>query len=97
MPYFIQEWAIRDGLGDKNVSTPLAINTTRYVFGCGIETGLVELVYESNIGHDWPSTKPNADNTVNGHHVANYNATPIILSFFEAHPLSNLETLEEIL
>ncbi|KAE9376221.1 carbohydrate esterase family 1 protein [Stipitochalara longipes BDJ] len=97
IPHFIQEWALRDGLGDKNVSTPLAINTTRYAFGSGIETGLVELIYESNIGHDWPSTKPNADNTVVGHHVANYNATPIILSFFEAHPLSILETLEEVL
>jgi poly(3-hydroxybutyrate) depolymerase len=96
IPHFIQDWALRDGLGDKNVSTPIAVNTTRYSFGSGFETGLVELYYESNIGHDWPSTKPNADNTVAGHHAANYNATPIILSFFEAHPLSILETLETL-
>jgi hypothetical protein len=78
------------------VSTALAINTTVYMFGKGLEKGLVGLIYESNIGHDWPSTAPNADNTVVGHHVANYNATPIILKFFESHPLSILETLEEV-
>lgn len=97
IPHFIQEWALRDGLGINNMSTPLAINTTAYSFGHGLQDGLVGLIYESNIGHDWPSTKPNADNTVAGHHVANYNATPIILKFFESHPLSILETLEEVL
>lgn len=86
IPHFIQEWAIRDGLGDKNVSTPLAAGTVTYKFGG--DMGLVGLVYESDIGHDWPSTEPNSDNTVSGHNVANYNATPIILSFFEAHTLT---------
>lgn len=88
IPHFIQEWAIRDGLGCDNMTTPLAADTVIYRFGRGADTGLVELVYESNIGHDWPSTVPNADNTVAGHHVANYNATPIILDFFKSHPLS---------
>jgi poly(3-hydroxybutyrate) depolymerase len=97
IPHFIEQWALRDGLGVSNVTTSLAVNTTAYTFGHGVQSGLVGLVYESNIGHDWPSTKPNADNTVVGHHVANYNATPIILSFFESHPLSILETLEEVL
>ena len=96
IPHFIQEWAIRDGLGDNNVTSQLATNTVIYRFGRGAGAGLVELIYESNIGHDWPSTVPNADNTVAGHHVANYNATPIILDFFKSHPLSVLETLEEI-
>lgn len=96
LPHFIQEWVIRDGLGDYNVTRPLAADTLAYTFGRGLQAGLVSLIYESNIGHDWPSTKPNADNSVAGHHVANYNATPIILDFFESHPLSVLETLEEI-
>ncbi|KUJ13908.1 carbohydrate esterase family 1 protein [Mollisia scopiformis] len=96
IPHFIQEWALRDGLGSSNVTTPLAVDTVTYTFGHGLETGLVGLVYESNIGHDWPSTVPNADNMVAGHHVANYNATPIILKFFESHPLSIFETLEEL-
>jgi len=93
IPHFIQEWALRDGLGESNVTIPMVADTVTYMFG---GHGLVQLTYESNIGHDWPSTKPNADNLVPGHHVANYNATPIILSFFEAHPLSFLETLEEV-
>ncbi|PMD14619.1 carbohydrate esterase family 1 protein [Hyaloscypha hepaticicola] len=89
------EWALRDGLDLGNVTTNVAVNVTRYAFGRGAEAGLVELYYESNIGHDWPSTRSNADNTASGHHVANYNATPIIMSFFEAHPLSVLETIED--
>ncbi|KAF8852581.1 carbohydrate esterase family 1 protein [Acephala macrosclerotiorum] len=95
IPHFIQDWAIRDGLGVSNVITPVAVDTVKYSFGRGLETGLVGLYYESNIGHDWPSTQPNSDNTAVGHHVANYNATPIILDFFESHPLSVLETLGE--
>jgi len=82
IPHFIQEWAIRDGLGATNVTIPVADDTVAYTFGHGAETGLVGLIYESNIGHDWPSTEPNSDNTQAGHHVANYNATPIILKFF---------------
>lgn len=96
IPHFIQQWAMRDDLGENNVTIPLASDTETYSFGHGAQAGLVELTYESNIGHDWPSTVPNADNTVAGHHVANYNATPIILDFFESHPLSLLETFEEI-
>ncbi|CZR58719.1 related to poly(3-hydroxybutyrate) depolymerase [Phialocephala subalpina] len=97
IPHFIQDWAVRDGLGDKNMTTPIATDTVKYSFGRGLQTGLVELFYESNIGHDWPSTEPNSDNTAVGHHVANYNATPIILEFFASHPLSILESLEEVL
>jgi poly(3-hydroxybutyrate) depolymerase len=79
------------------VTMSIAIDTVKYSFGKRLKTGLVGLFYESNIGHDWPSTVPNADNTVSGHHVANYNATPIILDFFATHPLSVLETLEEVI
>jgi poly(3-hydroxybutyrate) depolymerase len=95
--HFIQEWAARDGLGETNVTTKLATNAVTYRFGSGLQAGLVELVFESDIGHDWPSTKPNADNQVAGHHVASYNATPIVIDFFERHPLSLLETLEEVI
>jgi poly(3-hydroxybutyrate) depolymerase len=84
-------------LGGNNVTNPLAADTVIYRFGRGAGAGLVELIYESNIGHDWPSTVPNADNAVAWHQVANYNATPIILDFFKSHPLSVLQTLEEIL
>lgn len=81
IPHFIQEWAARDGLSAQNMTKPLAENTVVYSFG----EGLVELVYDSVIGHDWPSTVPNSDNSVAGHHPASFNATPIIMDFFEAH------------
>jgi poly(3-hydroxybutyrate) depolymerase len=97
IPHFIEEWALRNGLENQNSSTRVAISTTAYDFGRGRQAGLVELIFQSNIGHDWPSTVPNADNTVVGHHVANYNATPMILEFFKNHPLSVLETLEDVL
>jgi poly(3-hydroxybutyrate) depolymerase len=90
IPYYVQEWAARDGLGDQNVTTPLASNTAVYRFGHGYHARLVELVYDSVIGHDWPSTLPNADNEAAGHHPASFNATPIILQFFEHHPLGLL-------
>lgn len=84
IPHFIQQWAVRDGLGSKNTSSPLAENTTRYKFG----DGLVQHIFDSVIGHDWPSTQPNDDNQRSGHHVASFNATPIILDFFNSHPLA---------
>lgn len=97
IPHFIQEWAARDGLGDKNVTIPLSPDTVIYRYGNGFNNGLVELIYDSVIGHDWPSTLPNADNEVAGHHPASFNATPIILEFFERHTLGFFEVLEEIL
>lgn len=81
IPHFIQAWAARDGLPANNITEPLTNDTVIYSFG----NGLVELVYDSVIGHDWPSTVPNADNSVAGHHPASFNATPIIMDFFEAH------------
>ncbi|RAO67550.1 uncharacterized protein BHQ10_003562 [Talaromyces amestolkiae] len=86
IPHFIQEWAARDDLPTHNITKPLATDTVVYSFG----DGLVELVYDSVIGHDWPSTVPNSDNSVAGHHPASFNATPIIMNFFEAHSVSRL-------
>lgn len=96
IPHFIREWAERDHLGESNSTSPLAADTVIYSFGHGIRSGLVKLIYESNIGHDWPSTEPNSDNTASGHHVANYNATPIILDFFDQNPLSISESLNNL-
>ncbi|KAJ6789457.1 hypothetical protein PWT90_00258 [Aphanocladium album] len=87
IPHFVREWAIRDGLGTKNKTTPLAANAVTYSYGSGQDEGLVQHVFESDIGHDWPSTKPNHDNTKPGRHVASFNATPIILDFFSKHRL----------
>lgn len=87
IPHFIQQWAIRDGLGSQNTSKHLAPNTTLYSFGHGAHAGLVEHIFDAAIGHDWPSTVPNDDNTKAGHHVASFNATPIILDFFHKYQL----------
>lgn len=88
IPHFIQQWAVRDKLGLNNVTTKIASNTVSYKFGTGANLGLVEQVYDAVIGHDWPSTEPNADNKVEGHHVASFNATPMIMEFFKQHPLN---------
>ncbi|KAH8819130.1 carbohydrate esterase family 1 protein [Xylogone sp. PMI_703] len=86
--HWIQGWATREGMSSTNVTTPLATNTVIYSFGSGSNAGLVSLVFESDIGHDWPSTESNADNSRSGHHVANFDATPMILDFFNSHPLN---------
>ena len=78
--HFIQEWAVRDGLPACNITIRLACNTVVYNFG----NGLVELVYDSVIGYDWPSTVANSDSSVAGHYSASFNATPIIIELFEA-------------
>lgn len=96
IPHFIQQWAARDGLSLHNVTTPISSNTVSYRYGSGVNFGLVEHVYDAVIGHDWPSTAPNADNQVSGHHIASFNATPIILEFFKQHPLSVWDLLAEI-
>ncbi|KAJ3497519.1 hypothetical protein NLG97_g1838 [Lecanicillium saksenae] len=87
IPHFIREWAIRDGLGTQNTTRPLAENAVTYSYGSGADEGLIQHVFESDIGHDWPSTKPNHDNSKEGHHVASFDATPIILDFFSKHRL----------
>ncbi|KAK8149947.1 hypothetical protein G3M48_005039 [Beauveria asiatica] len=88
IPHFVRQWAVRDGLGLQNRSSEIANNTTSYTYGSGADAGLVTHVFESDIGHDWPSTAPNQDNSRKGHHVASYNATPIILDFFSKYQLS---------
>ncbi|OAA75123.1 carbohydrate esterase family 1 protein [Akanthomyces lecanii RCEF 1005] len=88
IPHFIQQWAVRNGLGLQNQTSKIADHTTSYTFGTGASAGLVRHVFESDIGHDWPSTSPNADNSRKDHHVASYDATPIILDFFSKHSLT---------
>ncbi|OKL60968.1 hypothetical protein UA08_03692 [Talaromyces atroroseus] len=83
IPHFIREWAERDGLGSHNITEPLADDAVIYSFG----GGSVQLVYDSVMGHDWPSTILNADNSAAGHHPASFNASRMIIDFFESHSL----------
>lgn len=87
LPHFIQDFAKHDNLGPTNTTIDLSSDAKIYSYGNGFRQGLVELVYDSVIGHDWPSTVPNADNQEKGHHPASFNATPMILDFFYKHPL----------
>lgn len=98
LPHWIQQWAVRDGLGNRKTTIAVAANTSLYQFGGPRHPALVGLVFDAVIGHDWPSTAPNADNSHAGQHPASFNATPMIVKFFKAHPLSLDETLlEEVL
>ncbi|KAJ6022140.1 carbohydrate esterase family 1 protein [Penicillium herquei] len=85
IPHFIREWAERDMLSVRNKTSSVSSNTSWYSYG---PRGLVGLIFDAVIGHDWPSTVPNADNQVAGHHVASFNATPIILDFFNRYTLA---------
>ncbi|KUI64826.1 Feruloyl esterase B [Cytospora mali] len=94
IPHWVQTWAERDGLGLDNETSnlPLAAEDStavRYEFGNGTARGLVTHVMDGkNIGHDWPSTQANSDNLESGHHLASFNASSLIIDFFNAHPLS---------
>lgn len=87
IPWWVESWAINNGLSTNGETEPLADNTpntniTRY--GTGDQRGLVSHVFDAIIGHDWPSTSVNSDNEGD---VAEFDATPIIIDFFDGHSL----------
>ncbi|PQE10628.1 hypothetical protein CJF32_00009706 [Rutstroemia sp. NJR-2017a WRK4] len=82
IPHWVREWAKRDGLGLKNVTTELTNDTLVYTYGTGNETGLVTHVFDSSIGHDWPSTELNGDSRRDGDAPATFNATSMIMEWF---------------
>ncbi|KAJ2980996.1 hypothetical protein NQ176_g2310 [Zarea fungicola] len=82
IPHYIHDWAKRNGLTTKNVTSTVTSDTVLYTYGTGADTGLVQHVFDSSIGHDWPSTTKNDDNDRKHHQPATFNATPMILDFF---------------
>ncbi len=83
IPHWVQEWAVRDGLGTTNSSYNLTVSATVYQYGTGAQLGLVTHVFDgAHIGHSWPATIPNCDNKENGDGPASFNASSIILEFF---------------
>ena len=83
IPHWVQEWAVRDGLGTTNSSYNLTVSATVYQYGTGAQLGLVTHVFDgAHIGHSWPATIPNADNEENGDGPASFNASSIIIQFF---------------
>ncbi|PQE10672.1 hypothetical protein CJF30_00010681 [Rutstroemia sp. NJR-2017a BBW] len=87
IPHWVREWAKRDGLGLKNVTTELTNDTLVYTYGTGNETGLVTHVFDSSIGHDWPSTELNDDSRRDADDPATFNATSMIMEWFQKHVL----------
>jgi len=87
IPYFIQSWATRNGMSTTYSSSLTALDTVVYTYGSGADTGMVTHVFDTNIGHDWPSTFANSDNLEDGHHIASFNASTVIMDFFEKHSL----------
>jgi hypothetical protein len=64
-------------------------DTIVYMFGSGDTEGLITHINDTVIGHDWPSTVLNSDNSQEGRvGPASFNATPIIMDFFFKHPLN---------
>lgn len=90
VPHWIQAWAGREGLDAKNHTVPYANATVIYEYSKPGEQNLVNLVYDSVNGHDWPSTLPNADNQNAGQAPTSFNATPMIIDFFAKHPLTKV-------
>jgi poly(3-hydroxybutyrate) depolymerase len=87
IPYWAQEWALRDGLAATNVTTNLTSDTLVYTFGEGSENGLVTQVTDFKLAHDWPSSVQ-----VGNPELASFNATPIIIDFFMRNPLAAQST-----
>ncbi|KAM0139361.1 hypothetical protein ACHAP3_003130 [Botrytis cinerea] len=87
VPHWVHQWALRDELGLKNVTTDLTNDTAVYSYGKGEDEGLVQHVFDRKLGHDWPSTVLNADLIGHGEGPASFDATPMILDFFQKHIL----------
>lgn len=85
--FWVEHWAMLDELSTDGETEQLADgtpNTSIVRYGTGEKKGLVSHVFEKDIGHDWPSKETNSDNDGE---VAEFDATPIILEFFDDHPL----------
>lgn len=101
--HFMRDWAMRNSLGPNYIKTQPKRDTFVYKYGKDLEHGLVTLVVDSSIGHEWPvstdnhplkilfkiiqATTPNLDNTQPGRRPATFDATRVIIDFFQAHPL----------
>jgi poly(3-hydroxybutyrate) depolymerase len=52
IPYWVQEWALRDGLAATDVTTNLTSDALVYTFGEGSENRLVTQMTDFKLGHD---------------------------------------------
>lgn len=85
VPHWVREWSKRDGFGLKNVTTSLYNGKVlKYEYANGSSTGTVTSYLTDGLGHAWPATVSNADNSAGTY----FNATPIIFDFFKKHTLA---------
>lgn len=91
--HWVQTWAQSNGLDpDSNITSKVAGATNNdakvFQFGTGDSLGLVtHIMVGEDIGHDWPSTEANEDNTIQGHGPASFNASSVIIDFFNNHSM----------
>jgi poly(3-hydroxybutyrate) depolymerase len=84
IPHWVREWSKRDGYGLSNKTTQLYDgHVQKYEYASGGALGTVTHYLTDGLGHAWPSTEPNDDNSAGTY----YNATPIIMDFFGKHTL----------
>ncbi|KAI9718089.1 MAG: hypothetical protein M1812_004347 [Candelaria pacifica] len=93
VPHWVREWSKRDGYGLTNVTTARpdlvskgtdrATAVTMYEYGTDQKRGIVTHFLTEGLGHTWPSKEKNDDNSDKNPVIAGYDATPIILDFFQ--------------
>lgn len=90
IPYFMQSWASRNGLGTTNQSTVLyGGNARQEQFGASQGTlGLVTHYWIHNMDHSWPATIPNSDAST----PTVLNATSLMYDFFKRYTLPQAAT-----
>jgi poly(3-hydroxybutyrate) depolymerase len=87
IPSWLDAWAIRDGcVPSGNTTSTLCSKqkpVIRYAWNClGVPDALVHYNI-SNLKHVWPSINGNADSN----ETTCFDATTLLMAFFEAHPL----------
>jgi poly(3-hydroxybutyrate) depolymerase len=85
IPHWVKHWVSHNDLSSVPTNTSISGSKNGTIISFG--DGLVKLVYDGdNIPHDWPSTFYNSDNK--GDHLTAFNATTMIMEFFNDHSLS---------
>lgn len=85
IPHWVREWSKREGYGLTNKTTSLYDGKVlKYEYGGGSgQLGIVTHYLTEGLGHAWPSTEPNDDNSKGTY----FNATPLIMDFFNKYTL----------
>jgi poly(3-hydroxybutyrate) depolymerase len=85
IPHWVREWSKREAYGLTNKTTQLYDGKVqKYEYGGAAgQLGIVSHYLTDGLGHNWPSTEPNDDNPDGTY----YNATPIIMGFFNKYTL----------